>query len=741
MHCHIEKITVLTSIRELEVMLHSQIATASDLALLRNTVSRPHEVLLPYARLQQPSETFLFLEMKAKLGEVEAFTKHFANARELASNLGDWCADQMWAMALAGEEEAKLEKRITRAFHIDHEHPSTTLLNAHVERLKEAKELIARWDFAAPSFEGNHISVKLKALLGYLNDTFAKERLGKCIVFVKKRWTARLVGEVLHHMGACYIRPDLLIGTRSGDAGGMKVSFRKQLGALNKFRKGETNCLIATSIAEEGLDIPDCNLVIRFDLCTTLIQYIQSRGRARHVDSRYVHMVEHDNKAHLQLVQELRRGEVKMRNFCEALPEDRLLQGNGKEHDFSTAITKERGQKKYTDPITGATLTYASSTIVLAHFVACLPSNNEDTPREIYHISSENKMYVCEVTLPNTSPVHSAIGRPQSRKVTARRSAAFEACILLRQKEFIDGNLLSTYRKLLPKMRNAHLALTTNKTISRSMRLKPKFWSIGRGSVPDALYVTVLELETPKNMGKPCQPLALMTRVRVPDLPSFRLHLQIDKSSRLLCTSKQQAVNIERSKLDLLDSFTLRIFMDVFHKEFEANKAEMSYWLAPIVPDWRSSTNEGEDIIDWRTLRSVFENPEGLKWSIDTPADHYVNRYLIDRWDASRRFYSLAVEPNLSARGPLPDSAAKHKHMKDILDYSVSLFNVSRQRAVWHEEQPVYRAYQLLHRINWLDDFTEEQNKVNTEAWVCLEPLLVSAVCLLFPHASSPLLM
>lgn len=62
---------------------------------------------------------------------------------------------------------------------------------------------------------------------------------------------------------------------------------------------------VATSIAEEGLDIPDCNLIIRsailsniaetrelklsdnrFDLYDTLIQYIQSRGRARHTNSR-----------------------------------------------------------------------------------------------------------------------------------------------------------------------------------------------------------------------------------------------------------------------------------------------------------------------------------------------------------------------------------------------------------------------------------------------------------------------
>ena len=722
----IEAVELLTSSRKLEVMLHSQIVTASNLSLLRNVISRPKEVLLAYDRLQCPQETLLCLKMKAEFGDMEAFAKHFADAKEFASQLGEWCADQIWAMTLVNEEEPKLERKTARIFQSDQENCPTGLLDVELRKLKEANKIIAMWNFEAPNLKGNSISTKAKVLLAYLNEEFAREKPGKCIVFVNKRWTARLLRELLRHMGARHIRPDLLIGTRAGDAGDTKISVRKQLGALNKFRKGEINCLIATSIAEEGLDIPDCNLVIRFDLYTTLIQYIQSRGRARHFDSKYVHMIENGNKAHLQLVQDMRRGEDKMRNFCEALPTDRLLQGNGKEYDFDLAIIKERGQRKYTDPMTGATLTYASSIVVLAHFVGCLPSNGESMPQAIYHMSTENQNFVCEVILPDNSPVHSAVGRPHSRKVIARRSAAFEACILLRQKDYIDGNLISTYCKLLPRMRNARLALTLNKSNCYDMKLKPETWQFGRGYLPGILYITVIELETPENLDMTCQPLAIMTRTRLPDFPAFQLNLQIDKSSNLLCISRRQGIEVDGSALDLLDSFTLRIFTDVFNKEYEANKTEMSYWLAPIVPQWRSSTDE--DIVDWPTLKKVFDNPEGFKWSIDAPAEYYVNRYVVDRWDGSRRFYSLAIEPELHARDPLPDGAVKHRFMKDILDYSVSLFNVSRQKAAWDEGQPVVRARQLLQRINWLDDFTQKQDKVNTKAWLCLQPMLISAV-------------
>lgn len=60
------------------------------------------------------------------------------------------------------------------------------------------------------------------------------------------------------------------------------------LKVLRKFRAHETNLLIATSIVEEGVDIPKCNLVVRFDLPTEYRSYVQSKGRARAPVSNYI---------------------------------------------------------------------------------------------------------------------------------------------------------------------------------------------------------------------------------------------------------------------------------------------------------------------------------------------------------------------------------------------------------------------------------------------------------------------
>lgn len=54
----------------------------------------------------------------------------------------------------------------------------------------------------------------------------------------------------------------------------------------------QVNLLFTTDVAEEGIHIPNCCCVIRFDLPKTVRSYVQSRGRARQSNSIYILMIE-----------------------------------------------------------------------------------------------------------------------------------------------------------------------------------------------------------------------------------------------------------------------------------------------------------------------------------------------------------------------------------------------------------------------------------------------------------------
>ena len=714
-------------------MLHSQIATASDLSLLRNFVSRPQEIVLTFAPLGRCSDTELCSALRNRFGTLPVLRKHFVFAGKAVSSLGDWCADQVWRLATLEQEFHKLQQKTERKFLKAAENLPLSALDRILAELDEARKFIAGFEFGTPDLSGSALSPKAKALLRFLQDTFRSEVQTRCIVFVAERWTALLIRELLWQTGFQNLRPEILVGNASGEAGDPRNSFRKSLATLDKFRRGEINCLIATSIAEEGLDISDCNLVIRFDLYRTLIQYIQSRGRARHSNSKYVHMLEEGNPVHVQGLGEIRRAEGRTRDFCESLPADRLLQGHGENPSIENAMRKDMRLRRYVEPETKATLTYDSSLIVLGRFISSLPSKGEEGLQATFHVWAERGGFKCEVLLPDKSPIRSALGQLCPQKSIARRSAAFEACLILRREGYIDCNFLSVFHKMLPKMRNARLALKSHTKKSYDMNSKPACWELGRGDTTDTFFLTVLELEDPQKLKFASQPMVLITRTQMPYFPSFPLHLDIKSSSGLVCSRLEEAQILDASMIEKVNYFTLRLFFDVFHKDFEADIPKMSYWLAPGLPNW--GNRRGSSVIDWALVEEIYSTASGdpstnkVRWDKNLPAAAYVNKYMIDEYDGGKRYFTLAVEPAMKSTDRVPPGASRNRHrnMQNILEYTNSLFKKSRHRRPWIEDQPVFRACQLTHRLNWLDEFSEE-NDVETRAWICLEPLVVSPV-------------
>ncbi len=123
---------------------------------------------------------------------------------------------------------------------------------------------------------------KLKELIG---KQLERKPDSKIIVFTNYRDTGRKIVEELKAMG---VSAERFIGqaSRANDRG---MSQREQKEILERFSRAEFNVLVATSVGEEGLDVPEVDLVVFYEPVPSAIRSIQRRGRTgRHRPGRVV---------------------------------------------------------------------------------------------------------------------------------------------------------------------------------------------------------------------------------------------------------------------------------------------------------------------------------------------------------------------------------------------------------------------------------------------------------------------
>lgn len=729
------KTDVVQAASELEALLDCRIATTSHMSLSEN-IKRPSEHILRYQALPHTGfETQLLQAVKARYGHIHVFSGTFERATDVARHLGRWCADCFLLQSLSPEKSVKYEIAVQRNFYARRAHHDVKELDDALKEVRDAVDFVQQ---EAVSFlsktDMSDLSPKVLELAKYLAMQFEKPSNHRCIVFVDRRATARILARLFRQIGSQHMRGYFLVGGNHGGVDEDAFSFRQQVFTLLKFRKGELNCLFATSVAEEGLDVPDCNLVIRFDIYNTMIQYVQSRGRARNKNSNFIHMIEMGNSVHEERLNEVRYQEASMRSFCNLLPEDRKLQGT--DDSVEQLLEKEKNLRVYIEPSTGAKLNYGNCLGILANFVSAVPTESDEPQHPTYIISSQGPKFIAEVILPENAPLRSAIGKVHTKKKLAKRSAAFDACIELRRKKYMNEHFLPVYQKSLPAMRNALLAVDSKKTEGYAMRIKPSVWADGRGTVPDCLFVTVVDF--PKGLERTHQQLALLTRAPMPHFPSFPIFLNDGKATPVVSASLQVPIQVSEDTLQKLTKYTLQIFEDVFSKTYEADSSKVSYWLAPATLSLPhddgeiSQTTQQTDavsVIDWEHLDEVFKHGS-YKWTREMPSDFLQDRFVVDVYDGSRKFFSKGVDPSRKATDPIPEGVAKSKRTGTILDYSISLWKKAREEkeALWDRDQPVMEAEKILLRRNMLAQAEQKEVQQITRAFLCPQPLRLSAL-------------
>lgn len=148
-----------------------------------------------------------------------------------------------------------------------------------VQRLVKEPEFIAAQISLKKLKEEGREHPKLEKIKDLVRKELIENPEAKLLLFAQFRETAAAIVRELANLEGAH--PRMFIGQAKKATGGMSQKEQKE--AIESFKEGKINVLCATSIGEEGLDIPEVNAVIFYEPIPSAIRKIQRAGRtARH---------------------------------------------------------------------------------------------------------------------------------------------------------------------------------------------------------------------------------------------------------------------------------------------------------------------------------------------------------------------------------------------------------------------------------------------------------------------------
>ncbi|KAJ4951413.1 hypothetical protein NE237_028245 [Protea cynaroides] len=274
-----------------------------------------------------------------------------------------------------------------------------------------------------------YISSKLYELI-QIFQSWRETRQILCLIFVERIITAKVIERFikrlsyLSHFAVSYLTG----GNSSVDA----LTPKMQKRTLDSFRRGEVNLLFTTDVAEEGIHVPNCSSIIRFDLPKTVRSYVQSRGRARQTDSQYVLMLE--------------RGNIKQRELLfDIIRSERSMTDTTLNRDPNACISRVCCMDEtnaYVVESTGASVTADSSIGLIHRYCEKLPGDKYYTPKPNFQFTFSGGSYEYTLNLPPNAAFQTIVGPANRNSHISKQLVCLEACKKLHQMGALDDHLL-----------------------------------------------------------------------------------------------------------------------------------------------------------------------------------------------------------------------------------------------------------------------------------------------------------
>ena len=361
--------------------------------------------------------------------------KRIANIEIIMISLGDWCVSRAVFYEMHSlEENAKAE-----------EIPNVREFLQHLQKRFEQIHQVCVNTERSMVNPRDHVSHKVLRLIEIL--IAIKEENVAGLIFVERRNTAKILYDFFLELAKQnedmkFVKPLYVVGANSRPGLDLKLAeleLRKQRETLKKFREGEANFIISTSVLEEGVDVRKCNAVIRFDKPVNYRAYVQSRGRARAVPSRYIMMVKKED--HIKFINDLdvyREIEKTLVELCH----DRDLPTQEEKH-------KHFREDDYIPPYEpygprGPKVTSNSAISLINHYIGKLPQDKFTVlATDVIFRKSEDGKVSAGILLPLCSPLKKTrtFGDYMENKDLAKRSAALSLCRTLHSMGELDSKL------------------------------------------------------------------------------------------------------------------------------------------------------------------------------------------------------------------------------------------------------------------------------------------------------------
>ncbi|KAK3907436.1 Endoribonuclease Dicer [Frankliniella fusca] len=528
---------VTDDVKKLEVTLHSTVATVDDWGIVQQFSTKPKEVFRTYRCImdlvlenfidQKVNEAYEFTKNfsfvtqdSAPVKRVEGFVPFFSKKgndipnllRQISKQLG-WlgpygCSKTLEAIWVTLRlQQQKMEDKSSIAM-INSIICLLVSLSRYLQsHMKEDKlpESLKAYRFSSP---------KVLTLVDMLKTHYENCKTGpeemQALIFVEEKMTAKILCSVLKNIAEksaefSFIKTGFMVGGSYNPFNETwEGAFNKHINdqIVERFRNHEINVLVCTDVLEEGIDIPACNLVVRFDIAKSFRSYVQSKGRARHDTSLFCLM---------SSAQELGNYRDKIHYFREIYARlEELLVGHTDTRvapsDRELNDLYESEIEPYYTPL-GSKVTMTSSISLVNNY--CLSFAHDRFCRvspSWYKKGSAPRIEVA-IQLPKLSPMQTMVkGVPMPTLKHAKRAAALEICKMLHQAGELNDNLLpntkyleeSDMNELLPLWESedkASKAVTGTHKKTRLYHLKaPVCFENCKPNENEVVYLHLLEI-------------------------------------------------------------------------------------------------------------------------------------------------------------------------------------------------------------------------------------------------------